>query len=344
MVLNRPLSEFGHLNTLLENTYGLKNIHWGEDLGGFSSRNIELSAGDLQWVLKDFGLWSEQKIHAIEKLLHFLALSGIPCILPRRTLHGEYHFLSGSARFALFPKICNCPLSGKNFTQPTLSSIAKVIAHLHSLSPKLPKQIHLPSVPPSSVELFEMKSSSLLKLTSGSLHNSRIKKLIKRSILIKRDYLAKAHLQKDFAEIAQGSDLLHGDLHSANMLFDAKGDLIYLLDFEHSRVGHRAFDLARFIQTSCLNSGYLTENFRCCRFFMRKYALHRALTKCQLLSGLRYEAYFTATSLFFESNLIGQPDDAPLADDQLIVCLERDLRKLSICRDDSVELINSIMD
>lgn len=174
---------------------------------------------------------------------------------------------------------------------------------------------------------IEKISENLLFTVQKKSLRKSIDHLTKELIQIKLDTL-KNHIPNDlFYSDAEHHNLVHGDFHNENILFDESQNIVRLLDFEETHLGHRVEDVMHFIFLACCNSGFNDSNIKKARFFTQAYKNLYPLSDREFLFGLNFKLFKESSSFFIENMLYqtGHP--------VFVKLLERDLIKLTYFRD-----------
>lgn len=132
------------------------------------------------------------------------------------------------------------------------------------------------------------------------------KKLLRDSLEVR--ILLKESLPVSVNQVRRTTDLVHGDFHNQNILFNKKGRVTSILDFEHVHFGDGLFDVMHFIRLGCCNTGYKPPNLRLAQLFARKYLLLNPRLREDIKSSLQSYLLYYASSLFLEKTFLENRD------------------------------------
>lgn len=332
MALDLPTLE----NCLAQN-FGLQTIKWLEVFHGHSSQNVHLRANGAHFVMKRYGDLAARRLSELTLLANFLRAQKYPSVAPVLNRNQSFEFFCDGGVFALFPYQKGRVLHGSELTPIALTQTAKLIAELHRLGTKLPFSLK-PSreIIPTTLDLDAQRRARIHRLATFC-KNRKCAPLIERSLSIKRVFLEKLPDRFfDFSAIATGLDLLHGDFHNENILFESSSGSICLLDFEECRLGHRIQDLMQFVHLALCNLDYSEISLKNCRKFLKDYRHFAPISNAEIKAGLCEYFANLATSLFFEETYCANGDAAT---ERLI---ERDIRKLEFYRNHMHFLIDQL--
>ncbi|AVP88125.1 hypothetical protein phytr_12000 [Candidatus Phycorickettsia trachydisci] len=237
---------------VLKKAYGFKSLKILKKLGGFSSENYFALANDKPVIIKYCSDETKiQKSINISNLLlnkDFYVPNFIKCI------QGNQYLKIKDKVVCLYPKIEGDYVKQHLFSAKSFESIAKSLAQIHSTQLKL---LDKPKI--------DEDINALIYLVKSNSKGTDIDKVVLDLIQIKRhmaDALPKKHLQ-DYPKC-----LIHGDFHSQNMIFNAKDNLVGILDFEEAHMGYRGEDVMHFILLSLCYNGFLKSNMRKIEMFI----------------------------------------------------------------------------
>lgn len=302
---------------IIRSSYGLPYLLEGANLGGLSTPNLIIKANSDEFVLKQY---REEDIKKIKKITFFLKQNDFPVVSPKKTLEGNYHLEVGNSFFVLYPRVDGRILYEDSLTKKSLINTVKLLQIFHGL------KVHCPLVFKKNILSFHefLKNaqnckSLIFKNTLGSEIDNLSLHCIDKKITI----MEKAFTKKKFQEETYQNDLVHGDFHNENILFNMNDEIVCLLDFEEVHYGCGVKDLMQFIQLACCNTGYQEENLRKARIFLQAYLLKRSIKKETLIFYANRYMYHMANSFFFEKKLYLTKNI------KLIDYIKRDLLKLS---------------
>lgn len=312
------------LTTSLKTLYGFKEVVWLGRLGGLSSLNYEIRGDGNLFVLKKYRSKIEEEVERIENISQFLESHNLPAIPPFISSRQKRHFFENGKIFALYPKTQGTILHEPTFTPHALQMAAQLLAKFHQLKP--PANLRLEKLYTNKINNFKLKfrsdSEQIISLISQRSLDRRVDDLTKDLILAKTDFLNQFPFEDLFSPYLDANQLVHGDFHNENLLFDESHQkIVRLLDFEETHLGHRVEDVMHFILLACCNSGYEKSNLEKAKTFLQSYSEAFPLSRPEILFGLHFELFKEFSSFFLERCLFETRDYF------LVQFIERDLKK-----------------
>lgn len=306
----------------IQKLYGFKDIVWLGKLGGLSSINYEIRANKRSFVLKKYRSSRVKDILKIERVSNFLSENCLPVLPAILNKEKRAHFRFDDELFGIFPKTEGIVLHEPSFSEPTLALTASLLSKLHRLNPS---SLGLSSLDRRVVskKLIEAEADKTLCLVREKSLGLKVDRLTQKLIEKKIEAITNLFSIDLFQPYLRSGQLVHGDFHNENLLFDKNHrDIVRLLDFEEVHLGHRVEDVIHFTMLACCNSGYGEENLRKARFFVQKYNSRFPLRAEEIFFGVHFELYKEFSSFFLERELYDKRDPF------LIKFLERDLNKV----------------
>lgn len=329
-----------HMNQLIEKIfqyYHFKKVNYIQQLGGFSSQNDEFIADGEHFVLKRYRSTREEDIKKIERITEFLFLHQMPVLSSLETYECKRHFVIGDAIFALFPKTEGKILHEPSLTKSALLATGSFLARFHQLDPS---PLNLERAKILSNEEIEQVHQELLSVISRKSLGIPTDHLVKELIQIKKE-LKDNIISTSFLEnYEKCNKLVHGDFHNENIIFNNKGDIVRLLDFEETHLGPQTEDIMHFAFLSCCNSGFSDKNLEKARLFIQAYEAFHPLSFQEFKIGLDFKLFKECNSFFLEKKLYQTGDPV------FVKLLERDLMKFTYFKDNQNKKcwIESILD
>lgn len=280
--------------------YGLSYLLERDNLGGLSTLNLSIKANGEEFVLKQYQKKDINKIEEIEKITFFLKKNKLPIVIPKKTLKGNYHLEVDNLFFVLYPKVNGRILYENSLTERSLVNTANLLQNFHGLDIDCSLALKKNSL---SLHEFLKNAQDCKKLILNNTLGAEIDDLIflfidKKITIIKK--FIKNFLQKKMDQ----HDLVHGDFHNENILFDVNDKIVCLLDFEEVHHGCGVEDLMQFIQLACCNTGYQEENLIKAKLFLHAYSLKRFVNKETLTFYTVRYMHRVASSFFLKKNYI----------------------------------------
>jgi Ser/Thr protein kinase RdoA (MazF antagonist) len=281
--------------------YGFPDLLEGDSLGGLSTRNLIIKANEKEFVLKQYLGKNINKVEEIEKITFFLKKANLPIIVPLKTLKGNYYLKAGDLILVLYPKVNGRILYENTLTKKSLVNTAKLLQRFHKWAVHCPLEFKKNIL---SLHEFLKNAQDCKNLIFNNTLGAEIDNLILHFVDKKTTVMQEGFRKKFFQEERYHNDLVHGDFHNENILFNVNGEIVCLLDFEEVHYGCGVKDLMQFIQLACCNTGYQGENLIKARIFLQTYLLKRPVsTETLLFYATRY-IYYIASSFFLKKNYI----------------------------------------
>jgi Ser/Thr protein kinase RdoA (MazF antagonist) len=319
---------------IIRSGYGLPYLLEGANLGGLSTLNLIIKANGDEFVLKQYQEKNINKIEKLEKITFFLKKNNLPVVVPKKTLKGNYHLEVGNLFFVLYPKVNGHILYENSLTEKSLINTAKLLQRFHGLDEPCPLAAKKNIL---SLNKFLKNAQECKKLIFNNTLGAEIDDLSLHFVDKKTTLIKKAFRKKIFQEERYRNDLVHGDFHNENILFNANDEIACLLDFEEVHYGCGVKDLMQFIQLACCNTGYKEENLKKARIFLQAYLLKRFIKKETLIFYANRYMYHMASSFFFEKNLYLTKNI------KFIDYIKRDLLKLSYLEQHADTFIDKLL-
>ncbi len=305
---------------IIRSGYGLPSLCEGDNLGGLSTINSIIKANGEKFVLKQYSEKNINKLEKIEVITFFLKQNNLPVAVPIKTIKGNYYLEIDNLIFVLYPKVNGRILYEDSLTKKSLVNTANLLQIFHGLKKNCPLTLIRNTL---SLHEFLKNAQNCKKLILDNTLGAEIDDLILLCIDRKTTIIKKACRKNFFKKEISHNDLVHGDFHNENILFNINDEIVCLLDFEEVQYGCGVNDLMQFIQLSCCNTGYQEENLKKARVFLQAYLLKRFIKKETLIFYATCYMYYIASSFFFEKKLYLTKNI------KLIDYIKRDLVKLS---------------
>jgi len=227
---------------------------------GISTKNIIASATDGRaYFIKRHKKAEADKIESAEKAAIFVSEnSDIPVVLPLKNNSGKFHQTINNQIYSVFPNIPDSGYRPKSSLEsiPLAHRLGETLGKIHLASQKnsIPKSIApVPSWTIKSPEesLLEFKEMKEFIDKKASLDDYDKKALMfietKTSILKKEIFVEKSK---------QPLVVCHGDYHKANLLFDDKGEIAGVCDWDVSGTGNPYTDFIRSLKMCVIRRDY----------------------------------------------------------------------------------------
>jgi Ser/Thr protein kinase RdoA (MazF antagonist) len=317
--------------------YGLDRLLVEDQAGGLSALNVTVLSEHSAFILKKYRAKEEEKVVTIENIAQFLQQQKLPVEVPLATKIGKRHLFLQGHFWALYPKVEGVVLHEASLLEKPLTQAASLLARFHVLGSKCSLALpHLSQRFLAYEEVEKRADETRLLIERNSLGHD-VDAVAHRLIQAKLDMLENV-IDKDlFSSLASSKDLVHGDFHNENLLFDPLGKAVRLLDFEEVHFGDGIEDVLNFILLGCCNSGFESANLEKANCFFRAYqkSLGRPLDHV-LLPGMHYVLFRHISSFFLEKELYHTKD--------LFLChlLQRDLKGLDYFKHYLPEFLEAI--
>lgn len=312
------------MEEIIRAQYDFKNIKIRGNVGGLSALNyvVQSDKGNTL-ILKRYHSRDEEDVKYIEDITSFFGSHSLPVVLPIRTNKNKFHFKVGEHFFAFFPKVKGNVLHEESLTKEALESTALLLSDIHRLASVCDLDLEHTKNAALSLDAVAKKAEAVYELICQHPLNPFIDEMSKELVKVKLNFLSTfAKFTYSFDQHLSRCDLIHGDFHNENLLFDKNKKLAYILDFEETHYGHRMEDIIQFIDLACCNTGYSPENFNKACFFLEAYSSQNFVTEEELTFGIQFYLLSVASSFFFENKLYTERDT------NLVEFIKRDLNKL----------------
>lgn len=302
--------------------YSFKNVEVEQKLGGLSSLNYKIKSDGRYFVLKCLGLKEVSKLEKVESMVSLLQEKGwpVPAFMPNHvskicTMIEDYYFV-------LYPFVEGVILHEATLTQTALESAGEFLANFHQIQPTCLLANQTEGELEFDMEKIKKQAALLLEKIKKNTFGEQADQIAEALIKIKLDTVENILLDTKFRQSLNTKDLVHGDFHNENLIFDEKHHVKFLLDFESIHLGHRMEDVMRFIQFACFNTGYSDQNFLKAHYFLSAYKNVYSFDKAALRFSLQHSLFASCSSFFLENSLYEQRNSS------VIDMLKRDLKKL----------------
>ena len=289
------------LKLLISSFYGFSDLDWGAELGGLSSHNRACTADGKDYVLKRYGAGAQAQLARLEGLAVCLHQHGFPAPVPVPNRHGQLHSVVKGVFYALFQRAPGRVLHQDTLSPQGLASTAAYLSRLHGLGTAAAPWLGAPLQAPGLQDLEAAHAAILHRLQTAKVstdHRALIAHSLKIKIQVVRRFGA-----CDVPNHDTGAHFVHGDFHNENILYDSEQNLICILDYETSHLGHGAVDVMNFVQFACCNNGYDREQVQCGQSFIRAYIEARGMSAADAYFGWNFFFWRTASSSLFEARL-----------------------------------------
>lgn len=304
----------------LRELYGIEHSHLLSRLGGLSTINLKVELDARVFVLKQFRSTNEEDVVRFEEVADLLNANALPVALPIVDRWRARHFELDGRYHALFPFVEGMTLHEPSLTEASLSSAAVHLARLHRIEVPAGLRLARRRDRPGLAVPAPERAASVLERARTSPLPEPVLDLLRRVIEAKVALLAagpRASLKASTAE-----HLVHGDFHNENILFDSTGNVVAILDFEETHLGHRARDVFTFVNFACCNTGFSDDNLTKAKYFLESYDSSHLLTEREIEAGAADLVRDICGRFFLEEELLRTGHA------ELIGYLERDLRKI----------------
>jgi len=300
--------------------YGLPSFYEKGNLGGLSTINSIIKVNRREFVLKQYSEKNINKMEKIERITFFLKGNNFPIAVPIRTNKGDYYVETHNLLFVLYPKINGRILYENSLTEKSLVNTAMLLQIFHTLGEKCSFSFEKNIL---SLHEFLQKAQDCKNIILNNTLGYEIDDLILSFINKKISIVKKGYRENFFKSEMQQNDLVHGDFHNENILYNLNDEIVCLLDFEEVHHGYGVEDLMKFIQLACCNTGYQKDNLKKASIFLKAYLSKRFVKKETLIFYANCYMYHIASSFFFEKKLYLTKNIG------LLDYIKRDLFKLS---------------
>jgi Ser/Thr protein kinase RdoA (MazF antagonist) len=298
------------LTKALYNEYGFKNIRFIGQAGGMSSSNYFIEADSKQLLLKIYKSKDIRAIEIIEKITEFLSLNNIPVVKPLATKNERLHSKINDKYIAIYPKIEGCILQGETLDEEALSSFASLISDIHGLAPYCKIPLYNTEDTIKSFDEIYTEAQRVKVLIKEKPMGEEVDRIACNFINLKLSILKNEF--REFEYVLLCDDLIHGDCHAGNFLFDKHQRIAAALDFETVHFGHAIEDVIQYIFVACYDKDDEPNNLLRAKLFLKFYQAKRALIAEEIEFGLKYYLYKMVRSFFLENKLYLEKDPSIL--------------------------------
>lgn len=281
--------------------YGFENVSLICEIGGLSALNCMIKADSQALVFKKYSSTDFKDIEKIENVSLFLHENGLPVALPIKTDEDLLHFKVDEQFFAVYPKIAGNILHEPSLSETALHSAALIAARFHELGACC--LLNLEPLNLLSVAEIYQKTLQIRNLINKHSLGKDIDKLAEDLLDAKLNFLDRLVSPAVCKKHLFFHDLIHGDFHNENLLFNEAKQIVGILDFEEVCFGPGIEDLMSFIQFGCCNTGFELNNMKKARFFFQSYLEKHPLSKEEIYYGINYSLYRFAGNFFLENKL-----------------------------------------
>jgi Ser/Thr protein kinase RdoA (MazF antagonist) len=230
--------------------YALGDVEETVPHAGTAGKTWQIRTSRGVWLLRLRGVrTSTSELVAYDHgLRDHLLQHGVPTAAPLTTRDGRRCVLLDGRAFELYPWVEGCCLGSADAT--TLSRAARGLAQFHAAAADYPGARSLPPVAQyttlgCTAASQRMENPVLLSGIYADLRRRSAAGSFAPALRVARSWLER--LETEFAASrydALPQTVTHGDFTLANLLFDTKGNLAGIFDFDWSRWGPRVRDLA----------------------------------------------------------------------------------------------------
>ncbi|MDF3048059.1 MAG: hypothetical protein K0R73_1177 [Candidatus Midichloriaceae bacterium] len=291
---------------VLPDEYGFKNIRFIGQAGGMSSTNYFIEADSKQLLLKIYKFKDIGIIEIIEEITEFLRLNNIPVVKLSATKNKKFHLKINDKYICIYPKIEGCLLQGETLDKEALFSFASLISDIHSLAPYCKIPLYNTKDTIKSFDKIYTEAQRVKALIKESSMGEAVDRIAYNFINLKLNILRSK--LKQFEYVLPCNDLVHGDCHPGNILFDKHKKIAAVLDFETMHFGHAVEDVIQYIFFACYDKEDKPSNLLRAKLFLKFYQVKRILTAEEIKFGLKYYLYKMVCSFFLENKLYLEKD------------------------------------
>jgi thiamine kinase-like enzyme len=267
---------------------------------GLGASNYTIIADLNLYFLKIYKGKGEESIKLIEEITQFLYENSIPVILPLITDENLYHCQLNGNLGVIYPKIAHSIFSEERLNDNVLSSLATVMASFHNLKVKCKFKLSTSKKLILPIHKILKELQSLKTILEVDQPGSILDELTIRLINDKIDLL---NMVYRFLEWRPACHLVHGDLHSNNILFDGNMDIKAIIDFETTHFGHGIEDIIHFINFTFSNDWH-KRKLEEVKTLLCSYSNINLLSKKDIAYGVYHYIYKIASSSFLVKKVI----------------------------------------
>jgi Ser/Thr protein kinase RdoA (MazF antagonist) len=320
----------------IKQKYGFNTIEMQSPIGGLSALNYSILTDKGLFVLKQYRSTAVGSVHHIESITELLASHKVPVVIPLPINSLELHFSYKNHLFAVYPKIEGFVLHEQSLTKHPLSSVAHALSQFHSVGRQNGLDLQTTADRIVPLDGIQDKARKLLDLVQSNSIDKETDELARQLAAIKLSIVSSLRITNEELDPLSQKDLVHGDFHNENLLFDKHQNVLCVLDFEEVHYGYASEDVLNFINFACCNSGYNEHTIRTARYFLKEYIALHHLSKQEIELGVRLMIYRLASSFFLETELYASREYF------LKQFLVRDIGKFTYFKDNLSELVDEL--
>lgn len=296
------------LSNKLAKPYGFKGLKLvGRVKHGVLSNNYIVQAGGVKYFLKHYRVAVAGRVQDVHQAKQIFYKHGVPVVLPLTTKSGVTYVKLGKDAYALFPYINRKAIvNGYELNVQQVQSMARMLAHMHSLSrQRLPKVASAGITPWSASYVNKLKqdfvlcANEILAIIRAKKKKTLFDLQAERGLLLKLQLLSDIPSAFDLRKLGK-LHFLHGDFHQRNVFFNPDNTVSHVFDFEKSDIQPRAFELIRSIYIMFFTEKFTATNFKRARVYLRTYRQVYPIPKSELVNAVKVLYYRHILSLWIE--------------------------------------------
>lgn len=197
--------------------------------------------------------------------------------------------------------------AARSLSLPQVRSLGATLATMHRLSSKKLPRIQAPRIPAWTVS-YGNELQQRLEATAQRIVQVIARKKVKNQFdrraqkLLKLKVQLANHTPRRFNIHTLGKPhAMHGDYHTGNVFFNARGEVSHVFDFEKFELYPRSLELFRSLYISCFGGQFTAENFKKAKAYMRAYNAVYPIRREEFAQAVRYSAYRQVYSTWVEA-------------------------------------------
>lgn len=302
MRIQTLLAQVGH-------TYGLKGVAFVRKIAvGALSNNYIVLSGGTRYFLKHYRAKAKDRIVGIHAAKQFFSLGGISVILPLPTQVGSTYFLFENEAYALFPYVVGKQVhTARSLSLVQARSLGSTLAKMHRLSSKKLPRIPAPRLPAWTAahgRKLQLRLEETVQRILEVIARKRVKNKFDRraqKLLELKLRLSSNNPRRFNTQTLGKPHVTHGDYHTGNVFFNARGAVSHVFDFEKFELYPRSLELFRSLYISCFNGRFAVENFKKARTYLDAYRSVYPIPQEEFAQAVRYSAYRHVYSTWVEA-------------------------------------------
>ncbi|GAB4149364.1 MAG: hypothetical protein OHK0017_13310 [Patescibacteria group bacterium] len=277
------------LNKLIIDNYALGNIIDLEIIqeGAVGNNNI-LRTANAQYFVKVIPgtIQHEERVKQIFNVYNFVYNLMSEVEMPLTNIHGGDYVFTELGFIVVFPYVTGIKYSqlSPDLKQKAVQSSAKTLAKFHSSTAQSVTPIVEPSNTDKKINTFIQDVAELRQNLQTKQKLSEIDEVI-LDLLNTKEICFKKFLTMFPDLVYPTSQLVHGDFHAENLLFNEVGEVIRIFDWDNTAMSSHAWELIYAMLKICFDDNFENYDPDLVRIFIQSYHNINPINKQKLTEG-----------------------------------------------------------